>query len=222
MKAVLQDDLYLHFMKLSIAMSILFSDLHKEHLSFAASLLHSFFQDARILYSDLLVTYNCHALLHLPQVAEKYGNLTNCTAYPYENQMHVYADLVRGTGKVAVQLAKRIQERTILSALVSQRPQREFKTGFCVHLKGNKFGIVASVNPLGLEVAMFNNLSQQFSFLCDSALVSIYNVRSGQLHTTLMSVPNEDVVGYAIHFPMYLFDKTNTVEGAVMALRHLV
>lgn len=77
---------YEHFLKLSIAVSILASPrLCRVELALAETLLREFVRDAEDLYVEGVYVYNVHSLVHLPADVQKFGHLDSFSAFRFEN-----------------------------------------------------------------------------------------------------------------------------------------
>lgn len=88
LKYVLPKDKYLHFLSRSIALRILYNPTYVSlHKDYAQTLLSCFVENAMILYTDHLITYDFHTLNHLADLAQMYGSLDCIAAYPFENNM---------------------------------------------------------------------------------------------------------------------------------------
>lgn len=99
---VLRQDLYEHFLTLSVAISILLClSLVSQHVLYA--------HKGRELYGPSFMVYNVHSMLHLASDATTYGCLDECSAFPYENYMQQLKRMVC-SGKSPVQIVKRIKE----------------------------------------------------------------------------------------------------------------
>lgn len=109
---ILSKNLYEHFLALHCAIYILCSDFCSvsEWRTYANDLLHCFVRNVPTLYSKELLVYNFHNLLHLTADTEKFGNLDNFSAFPFENFMSKIKQMVRSHSHPLEQVAKRMGE----------------------------------------------------------------------------------------------------------------
>ncbi|XP_054261012.1 uncharacterized protein LOC128985493 [Macrosteles quadrilineatus] len=154
LKSTLSKDLYLHFLALSIAVSIMLSEkYHLELLDYADSLLRWFVQSFSNIYGRQYVSHNVHALIHLKADVIQFGTLNGCSAFPFESFMFSLKKLlIRKPYKPLQQFARRQVELCkakpdlekeqcypILKGLHFEGPLVENMSGFQykqVHLQG--------------------------------------------------------------------------------------
>lgn len=111
LKGVLRDDLYNHFLYLSVAISILVSPaLANNHSKFAHELLVDFVENAKSLYGEPFLVYNVHSLLHLADQVNNFKSLDACAAWPFENHLQKLKKMVRSGKSPVVQIVKRLSE----------------------------------------------------------------------------------------------------------------
>lgn len=111
-KGVVSDDIYNNFIVLCVAIRILLSpSMHKTFNDYADQLLRYFVSTFRTLYGIQHMTYNIHGLIHLAKEALKYGELDQCSAFPFESFMQPLKKDIRSPVKPLQQLARRYMER---------------------------------------------------------------------------------------------------------------
>ncbi|XP_042143758.1 beta-alanine-activating enzyme [Ixodes scapularis] len=83
----LEKQFYTHFMKLSIAMSILASPKFTlaQILHLGESLLRRFVSEAGTLYGNEIYVYNIHSLIPLAQDVRQFGPVDTFSTFPFEN-----------------------------------------------------------------------------------------------------------------------------------------
>lgn len=106
--------IYHHFVRLTLAITILSSDLILSHLSAARTFLEKFVKDFKTIYGEHLVSHNIHNLLHLASDCENYGRLQNFSAFPFESAMKPLTALIRKGDKPLEQAAKRLREKSLV------------------------------------------------------------------------------------------------------------
>ena len=114
LKGILNDDLYDHFMTLSVAACILISPslVSDETLvGYAENLLLYFVRESRNLYSPEFLIYNVHGLLHLVEDVRTFGSLDNISAFPFESYLHDIKRHVRSGKNPLIQVVKRLREK---------------------------------------------------------------------------------------------------------------
>lgn len=82
LKYILQQDIYIHFLTLHVAITILIrKNLPKKLINFAEALLNHFVKSFEILYGKQYVSHNVHNLLHICSDVRIYGSLDNFSAF---------------------------------------------------------------------------------------------------------------------------------------------
>ncbi|XP_042144299.1 uncharacterized protein LOC121834650 [Ixodes scapularis] len=115
--AVLKDHMekryYQHFLKLSIAVSILSSPrLCHEEIDSAEKLLEEFVSDAGDLYGEGIYVYNIHSLLHLTADVRRFGHLDSFSAFRFENFLGQLKRDLKSPNRPLQQIVKRLEERS--------------------------------------------------------------------------------------------------------------
>lgn len=114
LKRYLPTHVYNHFLLLHVAITILVrKDLHQSWLPVARQLLRQFVSKAkcRELYGRTILHYNFHALLHLADDVERYGNVDRWSAFIFENELQRLKRMVRGKTKPLQQVVNRVVSR---------------------------------------------------------------------------------------------------------------
>ncbi|XP_012524204.2 uncharacterized protein LOC105829709 [Monomorium pharaonis] len=121
LRKIVRQDVYEHFLKLSVAIRILaMHGINVDQNRYAKSLLEAYFIDFIKLYGENNVTYNTHGLLHLADDALKWGALDEFSAFIFENQLQQIKKMVRKNDKPLEQLSNRIFEiRSIQSNIIT-------------------------------------------------------------------------------------------------------
>lgn len=111
LKNILNYKCYIHFMALSISMTILLSPDHEMLIDYVQQLLDYFVKQFEILYGVQFLSHNVHGLLHLCDVYKTFGPLDNCCAFKFENYMKELKSLVRKNEKPLEQVVNRYSEK---------------------------------------------------------------------------------------------------------------
>ncbi|CAN8016681.1 unnamed protein product [Ixodes persulcatus] len=113
LKNQMEKHYYEHFLKLSIAVSILASPrLCQVELALAETLLREFVLDAEDLYGEGVYVYNVHSLVHLPADVQKFGHLDSFSAFRFENFLGQLKRELKSPNLPLQQVVKRLYERT--------------------------------------------------------------------------------------------------------------
>lgn len=118
---ILPADKFKNFLKLQAAMFILLSPSAntKSWNDIARALLIQFVQEAGIIYGLEFIIYNVHSLIHICDDAMNYGNLSNVSAFPFENFMQKLKRMLHSKNFHLNHVAKRVSE--LESILVDNR-----------------------------------------------------------------------------------------------------
>lgn len=184
LKNVVSQDIYAHFLSLSIATSIMIDDdllSNRNLLVYAKELLEWFVDQSSYLYGQEFVTYNVHSLTHLHEDLVNHScNLQKMSAFPFENYLGMLKKYVRKAQNPLSQLAKRIDE---LENCCVQRKKKEIKTKISIknkdrwfYLHGGKVACVNNIigNQIECSVFKLSNLDGFFDKPCCSKMLHIY------------------------------------------------
>ena len=227
LKGILTKEKYNNFMCLSIAVCMLYNaKLVAKYRSYAHELLSCFVEQARIIYSDKFVAYNVHCLYHMADIAEIYGCLENCVAYPFENNMSKIKRYVRGTAKPIVQVARRFMEMNRInrstaegSSLKSKRREIPLK-GSCYRMNNGKFCIVHEGRKAKNQILceLYKKTDSLYNSPCDSRIIGVYKVSRSNTEMQLCNV--QDLHSTVINIPQVLFDKDQTNTAIIIPMMH--
>lgn len=114
LRSVLREEVYSHFLTLTVAMSILLDSnqtKRNDYLQYARELLQYFVEHSPAIYGDTFSTYNVHSLQHLPDDVQHFGtSLNEISAFQYENYLFKLKKYVRKSQNPIAQIAKRMKE----------------------------------------------------------------------------------------------------------------
>jgi hypothetical protein len=207
LKDILDKDKYIHFLSLSCGVALLMNESTSvQYIDFAEQLLKFFVEKSVELYGKNFVTYNVHSLIHLPEVASRYGCLDNCSAYPFENYMQVLKRCVRSTKNPIVQIVHRLQESELITGQLTvglAEAKVDVRTTYpnnCFLLSNGQYCLCRELvdNNSKVLCEVFNRSYSWFSknLPCDSRLRGIHQVTLKNKHVRKLSV--KDIVGKAI------------------------
>jgi hypothetical protein len=204
---VLDRDLYQNFMSLSCGIAILINEnLNMNYNSYAHDLLVNFVKNSIVLYGKKFVSYNVHGLTHLAQVAARFGSLDNCSAYRFENYLHVIKTLVHCSKNPIVQVANRLHESEVATvvdnntkvkiSIVSTAPNN------CYILDTAKFCLCHEVLSGSSVVVceVFVHTLPMYEKPCDSRLLGIQKLILKQ--SEIMKISSERIVKRGVFIPL--------------------
>lgn len=124
LKGLIKDDMYYHFIHLSVAIRILSDEilcLNEDNLDLAKDLLNWFVDNASQLYTVWFMVYNVHVLSHIVDDVKAYGCLSDITAFDFENHLQVMKKFVRNANSPCTQVGKRIMELESLGVVYNKK-----------------------------------------------------------------------------------------------------
>jgi len=135
-KNFVSDNVYKHFLLLSVASFILSSsELCVRYCDYAESLLKLFVSNTEKIYGKDMLVYNVHGLLHLADDVRRYGPLERFSAFPFENKLKNIKKLVRKPSNPLQQVIRRLSERQANSSCET-KPRLHPETPRFEHNKG--------------------------------------------------------------------------------------
>ena len=218
LKGTIDENYYIHFLSLSVAMRNLLESndvLRNRYLAYSHSLLEYFVLKCPSLYGNTFTTYNVHNLIHLKQDSEYFNSsLDTVSAFPFENYLQTLKKHVKSGNNPISQIVKRRNEIEVANY---HRLRKQTHTSISSTVKDSWFLLnctdVAQVfkitkdGDLRCNVFRHKYLQPLFESPCKSTLVNIFRVRKNvkpyqglvkksELHRKLVSLklPNEDIV----------------------------
>lgn len=198
LKGILSQELFEHFITLSIAGSILVSPkLVQLHLNYAKELLKYFVEKASQLYGEEFIVYNVHSLVHLADDAEAHGSLDQCSGFPFENYLQKLKRYVRSGKNPIAQIAKRLSESvgceekqlTNSASISSKHPNNGYI------YDGVSCCVVVNDHPETDEhgskmflCRVYDHSEPMFLVPCDSRIIGVHKVCGRNAHMKLVSV----------------------------------
>lgn len=110
---ILREDVYINFITLHIAVTILASPhLSKDNnnIIWAQKLIEYFLKCFKKIYGVKFMSHNFHTLLHICSDVQKYGPIDEFSAFRFENYMSNIKKLIRKNEKPLQQLSRRYSE----------------------------------------------------------------------------------------------------------------
>lgn len=108
---LLNDAVFKHFLLLHSAIRLLANPFQtQDNVTYAEECIKVFVETASDVYGVKFLSYNTHALLHLPDDVRSFGFLDSFSAFPYENNMTYCRKLCRKPNQHLQQIAKRRAE----------------------------------------------------------------------------------------------------------------
>lgn len=96
LQGIMEEQSYMHFLFLHAAIRALCCpSISQTLLLFAKLALDTFVQKCPQFYKHTFLSYNVHALLHLPKDVEWLGHLDSFSAFPYENNISFFRKYYR-------------------------------------------------------------------------------------------------------------------------------
>lgn len=117
LKNVISDVCYAHFLTLHVGMFLLLTpNINDKLLKFSRDLLTYFVKKFSDIYGKEWVSHNVHSIQHLCDDYEQFGNLDNCSTFPFENHMTILKKYVRKSHQPLQQAVKRYSEQISFNA----------------------------------------------------------------------------------------------------------
>lgn len=111
LQGLLDNDIYLNFLVLHVAVRILcMENASEEMIIYADKLLKNFNETFTILYGEENVSFNVHALLHLANDVHRHGSLDSFSVFRFENFLQKIKSLIRKPQQILAQLHRRYAE----------------------------------------------------------------------------------------------------------------
>jgi len=187
LRGIIDDEVFNHFMCLSVAVAIFVSvtlscDESLKH--FAHELLLYFVSRSCDLYGPEFMVYNVHSLVHLSLEVDEFGALDNSSAFIFENYMQTIKKCVKSARNPLLQIVHRLQQRTAFSKLSHEKfsldsTLKEYPTtspnNVCI-LEDGRCCQVVSVSAEKVTCMVFTNTQPLYTTPCDSRLLGVFRV----------------------------------------------
>ena len=180
---IVSQDLYHHFMRLSVGISLLLErDNIKRNrfLHYARELLRAFVVDCQHIYGPKFTVYNVHSVQHIPDDVEKFNlPLDQISAFPFENHLGKLKKLIRSGHNPIAQVYRRLSEMERVALRRMGHPVNRVRANTrdgCFLLEDNNYAFVQTVLNDGeyrCEILNKRFLAPLFNDPCDSRLLHI-------------------------------------------------
>ena len=223
LEGILRQDLFDHFMALSVATCILVSPtLASKYNEYATELMEYFVEQGRVLYGAEFLVYNVHSMVHLPGAAEEFGDINSCAAFPFENYLQSLKKLVRSGRRPIVQVAKRLSERCGQNAPMPETSVSWKKPNNCYVLNELSCCEVQEKTNEKDEngetlflCRVYSRIEDAFITPCHSKLIGVYEAQTR--YTTMKLIPETDLKNKAMKF-----DNERGATAIFLSLLHKV
>lgn len=190
LRKILQDDLYEHFLVLSVAISFLVNPkLASSHRDYAEKLLLYFVAKCSELYGEEFIVYNIHSMVHMTAEAAEFGCLDNCSGFIFENYLQQIKKMVRSGRNPITQIVNRFSElsasvitlKPFQGLHISCKPPNNayiLDTSVCCEVVDDEPLSLEDGNPAKRNVLcrVYEKAEPLFSTPCDSRIIGCYCV----------------------------------------------
>lgn len=113
LKDHLPEIVYNHFLMLSCAVTICYTDFYKKYLPLAKIWFERYIEKCIEIYGIHSIVSNTHNLNHVIDDVEKIGNLNEISAYPFENRLQFLKARIKQKRLPLEQITRRIAELSL-------------------------------------------------------------------------------------------------------------
>lgn len=118
LKDFLSEEVFNHFLLLFCASTILSCQFHLRWTNVASQMLNDYINKFKFIFGHHSLSSNVHNLCHIVDDVQKFGQLNDISAYPFESALGQIKKLIRSGNKPLTQAAKRLVE---INAMTSSR-----------------------------------------------------------------------------------------------------
>ncbi|XP_038062953.1 uncharacterized protein LOC119733615 [Patiria miniata] len=184
LKGIVDENLYEHFLTLSVAMSFILDnhdDKRNEYLPYSRQLLEYFVGNCQNIYGPTFNVYNVHNLTHLCDDVEHFQcSLNELSAFPFESKLNFVKKLVRNAHNPIAQATKRMTESEEAGAVVMVHGNFKYisvkRKDSCFLLRTEQFAFVKEKRDDGYcvcDITRKRHLENLFTRPCQSMLLNI-------------------------------------------------
>jgi len=216
LKGVLSQELYKHFLSLTVSISILLlgnAEKRRHLVHYACQLLHHFVSNSDSMYGPTFLVYNVHNLLHISDDVQFFDtSLDGVSAFPFENFLKTLKRFVRSTSVSPIaQVVKRIHE---FEATTVSSPAYECSLSACLKLsarcrdciillKSGRYGQIIEKRDDSFVVSIYKKSCMELFFAepCPSDLLDIAFVRRISEKRSVAEISYADIQCKALRLP---------------------
>ncbi|XP_074661117.1 uncharacterized protein LOC141913852 [Tubulanus polymorphus] len=177
LKDILRDDVFRHFLCLSVGIRILATPASsQEQIDYAEQLLIYFVKEARNIYGPEMLVYNIHSLVDICNDVRMHGHLDGYSGFAFENYMQQLKSMVRSARFPLSQRVKRLSEDK--NSIAYTYKELKFKKSDCFIDNNKCYEIIGSLSGESNTITCktYIGLDSLFKNPCDSRLVQIYRI----------------------------------------------
>ncbi|EFN64455.1 hypothetical protein EAG_07646, partial [Camponotus floridanus] len=126
LRKILNNNRYINFLCLHVAIIILTSSKYSCFIDYATKLLSYFVNTFKILYGAENISHNVHNLLHLSEDVKIHGPLDNFSVFPFENYLQSILKSIRKGEKPLAQIIKRKSEQNFHQVQIVERTKKKY------------------------------------------------------------------------------------------------
>lgn len=113
LKDRLPEDVYKHFLRLSCATRICYTDAYRIYLEIADGWFKKYIEEYISIYGEESIGSNLHNLSHVFHDVRKFGNLMDVSTYPFENRLQFLKSRVKQPNLALQQITRRLVELSL-------------------------------------------------------------------------------------------------------------
>jgi hypothetical protein len=133
LKNVLTDVYYNFFIQLHFAMYVFSSPRYcSAYFTEASTCLDTFVTDFPDLFHESLLSFNVHALLHIPEFVKMYGTVDNFSCFPFENFLHTLKKRIRCNNSIMKQAMNHMYAIINIQTTVHHHNQKELPLNYSI------------------------------------------------------------------------------------------
>ena len=210
LKGVLSEEVYNHFMTLSVALSILLESNQEKrtaYLQYARDLLDDFVEMSQHIYGPAFTVYNIHSLTHLYEDVQNFGcSLNDISAFPFENFLYKLKRLVKNRHNPIAQVTKRMKQLESVKTVQTEKFRASTTPkDSCFVLHNEDYAVIREIREDGKLLCDIIPQRKGNSFYtrpCHSTLLNIIYVRNHE-RTASRLLKRKDLNRKAIRLPYH-------------------
>lgn len=113
LKKLLPSNIYRHFIRLSCAARICYTDAYGKYLEIAKDWFNLYLEEYMNIYGSHTIGSNLHNLSHVYDDVKNFGSLMDTSTYPFENYLQFLKSRVKQPNLTLEQITRRIVELSL-------------------------------------------------------------------------------------------------------------